>query len=131
MDELSHVLQTTYPEILRSKMESVVLTLKKLGIDDLVHFDFLDPPAPETLMRALKLLNYHGALDDEGDMTDVGSRLPRCLSTLRRFAALSAVRQLSHDDRGEGERFGKGGGGLFVLRFRVKGEVSSEGRGFE
>lgn len=34
----------TYPEILRSKMSSVVLTLKKLGIDDLVHFDFLDPP---------------------------------------------------------------------------------------
>ena len=27
-----------------------VLTLKKLGIDDLVHFDFLDPPAPETMM---------------------------------------------------------------------------------
>ena len=67
--------QTTYPEILRSKMESVVLTLKKLGIDDLVHFDFLDPPAPETLMRALELLNYHGALDDEGDMTDVGYKM--------------------------------------------------------
>ena len=30
--------------------------LKKLGIDDLVHFDFMDPPAPETLMRALELL---------------------------------------------------------------------------
>ena len=27
-----------------------MLTLKKLGIDDLVHFDFLDPPAPETMM---------------------------------------------------------------------------------
>jgi pre-mRNA-splicing factor ATP-dependent RNA helicase DHX15/PRP43 len=67
--------QTTYPEILRSKMESVVLTLKKLGIDDLVHFDFLDPPAPETLMRALELLNYHGALDDEGDMTDIGYKM--------------------------------------------------------
>ena len=67
--------QTTYPEILRSKMSSVVLTLKKLGIDDLVHFDFLDPPAPETLMRALELLNYHGALDDEGDMTDIGYKM--------------------------------------------------------
>ncbi len=30
------------------------------GIDDLVHFDFMDPPAPETLMRALELLNYLG-----------------------------------------------------------------------
>jgi pre-mRNA-splicing factor ATP-dependent RNA helicase DHX15/PRP43 len=65
----------TYPEILRSKMSNVVLTLKKLGIDDLVHFDFMDPPAPETLMRALELLNYLGALDDEGDLTDLGRKM--------------------------------------------------------
>jgi pre-mRNA-splicing factor ATP-dependent RNA helicase DHX15/PRP43 len=49
-----------------------VLTLKKLGIDDLVHFDFMDPPAPETLMRALELLNYLGALDDDGNLTKLG-----------------------------------------------------------
>jgi pre-mRNA-splicing factor ATP-dependent RNA helicase DHX15/PRP43 len=36
----------TYPEILRSNLGTVVLQLKKLGIDDLVHFDFMDPPAP-------------------------------------------------------------------------------------
>lgn len=46
----------------RSNLGSVVLQLKKLGIDDLVHFDFMDPPAPETLMRALELLNYLAAL---------------------------------------------------------------------
>jgi pre-mRNA-splicing factor ATP-dependent RNA helicase DHX15/PRP43 len=67
--------ETTYPEILRSKMSNVVLTLKKLGIDDLVHFDFMDPPAPETLMRALELLNYLGALDDEGELTDLGYQM--------------------------------------------------------
>jgi len=67
--------ETTYPEILRSKMSNVVLTLKKLGIDDLVHFDFLDPPAPETLMRALELLNYLGALDDEGEMSELGYQM--------------------------------------------------------
>lgn len=66
-----------------------MLQLKKLGIDDLVrpmalvlhqlhekqlqvHFDFMDPPAPETLMRALELLNYLGALDDEGNLTEMG-----------------------------------------------------------
>ncbi|KAG1059935.1 hypothetical protein G6F42_028132 [Rhizopus arrhizus] len=52
------LIEATYPEILRSNLGSVVLQLKKLGIDDLVHFDFMDPPAPETLMRALELLNY-------------------------------------------------------------------------
>ncbi|KAI2498633.1 hypothetical protein MHU86_15867 [Fragilaria crotonensis] len=67
--------ETTYPEILRSKMSNVVLTLKKLGIDDLVHFDFMDPPAPETLMRALELLNYLGALDDEGELTELGVQM--------------------------------------------------------
>lgn len=43
-----------YPEIQRSNLASVVLNLKKLGIDDIVHFDYMDPPAPETLMRALE-----------------------------------------------------------------------------
>ncbi len=38
-----------------------------------VHFDFMDPPAPETLMRALELLNYLGALDDEGELTQIGA----------------------------------------------------------
>lgn len=57
----------------RSNLGSVVLQLKKLGIDDLVHFDFMDPPAPETLMRALELLNYLAALDDDGNLTDLGA----------------------------------------------------------
>uniref|UniRef100_A0A672FH11 ATP-dependent RNA helicase DHX15 n=1 Tax=Salarias fasciatus TaxID=181472 RepID=A0A672FH11_SALFA len=65
----------TYPEILRSNLGSVVLQLKKLGIDDLVHFDFMDPPAPETLMRALELLNYLAALNDDGDLTELGSMM--------------------------------------------------------
>jgi HrpA-like RNA helicase len=47
-----------------------------------VHFDFMDPPAPETLMRALELLNYLGAIDDDGEMTQVG----RCRSCSRRPA---------------------------------------------
>lgn len=67
--------ENTYPEILRSNLGSVVLQLKKLGIDDLVHFDFMDPPAPETLMRALELLNYLACLDDNGELTELGSMM--------------------------------------------------------
>lgn len=66
------LIEQTYPEILRSNLGSTVLELKKLGIDDLVHFDFMDPPAPETLMRALELLNYLEALDDDGNLTPTG-----------------------------------------------------------
>lgn len=61
-----------YPEILRSSLSATVLELKKLGVDDLVHFDFMDPPAPETMMRALEELHYLECLDDEGGLTDLG-----------------------------------------------------------
>lgn len=60
------LIEQTYPEILKSNLSSTVLELKKLGIDDLVHFDFMDPPAPETMMRALEELNYLACLDDDG-----------------------------------------------------------------
>jgi pre-mRNA-splicing factor ATP-dependent RNA helicase DHX15/PRP43 len=66
------LIDQSYPEILRSNLASTVLELKKLGIDDLVHFDLMDPPAPETLMRALEELNYLACLDDEGDLTALG-----------------------------------------------------------
>ncbi len=32
----------------------------------------MDPPAPETIMRALELLNYLAAFDDEGNLTPLG-----------------------------------------------------------
>ena len=35
----------------------------------------MDPPAPETLMRALEQLNYLGAQDDEGDITEKGRKM--------------------------------------------------------
>lgn len=66
------LIEQSHPEILRSNLSSTVLELKKLGIDDLVHFDFMDPPAPETMMRALEELNYLNCLNDEGDLTSLG-----------------------------------------------------------
>jgi len=67
--------ENTHPEIQRSNLGAVVLYLKKLGIHDIVHFDYMDPPAPETLMRAMEQLNYIGAIDDNGDLTDLGSKM--------------------------------------------------------
>lgn len=66
------LIEQSYPEILRSNLSSTVLELKKLGVDDLVHFDFMDPPAPETMMRALEELNYLACLDDDGNLTALG-----------------------------------------------------------
>jgi pre-mRNA-splicing factor ATP-dependent RNA helicase DHX15/PRP43 len=66
------LIMQTHPEVLRSNLSSTVLELKKLGIEDLVHFDLMDPPAPETLMRALEELNYLACLDDDGNLTTLG-----------------------------------------------------------
>ncbi|KAA8492270.1 putative pre-mRNA-splicing factor ATP-dependent RNA helicase DEAH2 [Porphyridium purpureum] len=64
--------ETTFPEILRSNLSMVVMHMLKLGIRDLVHFDFLDPPAPETLLRALEELVNLGAINEEGELTRTG-----------------------------------------------------------
>jgi len=71
-----HELQeNTEPEILRTNLGSVVLQLKSLGIDDLVNFDFVDPPPSDTLARALEMLFFLGALDDEGGLTRLGRQM--------------------------------------------------------
>lgn len=72
-DFMTELEEETPPEILRSNLATKVLELKKLGIDDLVHFDWLDAPPPEALMRALELLNFLSALDDNGELTHLGS----------------------------------------------------------
>jgi pre-mRNA-splicing factor ATP-dependent RNA helicase DHX15/PRP43 len=47
----------------------------KAGVKDLVRFDWLDAPAPETLMRALETLNFLAAIDDDGNLTPLGSKM--------------------------------------------------------
>jgi pre-mRNA-splicing factor ATP-dependent RNA helicase DHX15/PRP43 len=71
-DFVNELIEQTYPEILRSNLANTVLELKKLGIDNLVTFDYMDPPAPETIIRALELLNYLAAFDDDGNLTPLG-----------------------------------------------------------
>ncbi|KAG0320149.1 hypothetical protein BGZ99_004671 [Dissophora globulifera] len=67
--------QNTIPEIQRINLNSVVLTLKSLGINDILGFEFLDPPPAETLMRALEQLYALGALNDKGQLTKLGRRM--------------------------------------------------------
>ncbi|KAF9476307.1 P-loop containing nucleoside triphosphate hydrolase protein [Pholiota conissans] len=74
-DFMTELEEQTHPEILRSNLSNTVLELMKLGIKDLVTFDYVDAPAPETLMRALELLNYLAALDDDGNLTPLGGMM--------------------------------------------------------
>ncbi|KAK3236452.1 hypothetical protein CYMTET_53420 [Cymbomonas tetramitiformis] len=66
------------PEIQRCRLATVVLQLKALGIDNILNFDFLDPPPQAALIKSLEMLYALGALDDEGKLTkDIGLRLAR------------------------------------------------------
>jgi pre-mRNA-splicing factor ATP-dependent RNA helicase DHX16 len=65
----------TVPEILRTNMANVVLMLKSLGINDLLHFDFMDAPPADALIRALEQLYALGALNDRGELTKLGRRM--------------------------------------------------------
>ncbi|KAL7272148.1 Cyclin-dependent kinase catalytic subunit [Rhizina undulata] len=67
--------ENTTPEIQRTNLNSVVLLLKSLGINDLIEFDFMDPPPAETLIRALENLYALGALNDKGELTKLGRQM--------------------------------------------------------
>lgn len=66
---------STIPEIQRINLGNAVLMLKALGINDLVHFDFLDSPPHETLVLALEQLYALGALNHHGELTKLGRRM--------------------------------------------------------
>ncbi|XP_019153237.1 PREDICTED: pre-mRNA-splicing factor ATP-dependent RNA helicase DEAH1-like isoform X3 [Ipomoea nil] len=65
----------TVPEIQRTNLANVVLSLKSLGIHDLLNFDFMDPPPAEALLKALELLFALSALNKLGELTKVGRRM--------------------------------------------------------
>ena len=69
------MLPTTVPEIQRSNLSMTVLTMKAMGINDLLNFDFMDPPPPQTLVTALEQLYNLGALDEEGLLTRLGRKM--------------------------------------------------------
>jgi pre-mRNA-splicing factor ATP-dependent RNA helicase DHX15/PRP43 len=74
-DFMKKLEEQTHPEVLRSNLASTVLVLVRAGVKDLVRFDWVDAPSPETLLRALELLNFLAALDDDGNLTPMGSMM--------------------------------------------------------
>lgn len=49
--------------------------LKSMGIDNLVEFDFLDPPPHDMLVKGLEMLYALGALNHEGKLTMLGRKM--------------------------------------------------------
>ena len=71
----NEMLPTNIPEIQRTNLGNVVLQLKAMGINDLLGFDFMDPPPVATLVGAMEALHALGALDDEGLLTRLGRKM--------------------------------------------------------
>ena len=63
------------PEIQNMALDTVVLRLKSLKIDDVLSFPYLSPPDPDGLKISLQNMKLIGCLDDRGNITDVGRLL--------------------------------------------------------
>lgn len=71
-NELSEV---TEPELQRTNLDGVVLTLKGLGVSNLLDFEFLDPPSSQSLIKSLEGLYALGVLDSAGTLTRLGRKM--------------------------------------------------------
>ncbi|KAK3391243.1 ATP-dependent RNA helicase DHX8 [Podospora didyma] len=71
----SEMLPTSIPEIQRQNLSTTILMLKAMGINDLLRFDFMDPPPVNTMLTALEELYALAALDDEGLLTRLGRKM--------------------------------------------------------
>ncbi|KAE9409121.1 P-loop containing nucleoside triphosphate hydrolase protein [Gymnopus androsaceus JB14] len=71
----NEMLPNSIPDIQRTNLASTILQLKAMGINDLLSFDFMDPPPAPTMLTALESLYALSALDDEGLLTKLGRKM--------------------------------------------------------
>src|SRR6202022_4566736 len=60
---------TSIPEIQRTDLSPVILSLKTLGIDNVLRFEYLSPPPADSMIRALELLFSLQPLEEYGRLT--------------------------------------------------------------
>jgi pre-mRNA-splicing factor ATP-dependent RNA helicase DHX16 len=96
----SELAATSDPEITRVNLCSTILLLKSIGVNDLLNFPFMTPPAPESIASSLETLYCLGALDSKGVITKIGrslAELPiaaeqgKTLLSASRFGCLNSV----------------------------------------
>ena len=67
----------TDPELLRSSLAGVILRMKSLGLGDVVGFPFIDPPSSRLVTDGYQLLAELHALDEQGQLTRIGTQLAK------------------------------------------------------
>uniref|UniRef100_A0A1D1Y1U1 RNA helicase n=1 Tax=Anthurium amnicola TaxID=1678845 RepID=A0A1D1Y1U1_9ARAE len=72
---LNEMLPNPVPEIQRTNLGNVVLLLKSLKIENLLDFDFMDPPPQENILNSMYQLWVLGALNNVGSLTEIGWKM--------------------------------------------------------
>lgn len=62
-------------EITRNDIIYPILTLKKLGVEDLINWTWLEHPGQDAILSALNTLYSLGALNDSGNITPLGYKM--------------------------------------------------------
>lgn len=71
----TEMLPNSIPEIQRQNLSMTILMLKAMGINDLLNFEFMDPPPAQTMVNALHDLYNLDALDEQGFLTPFGKKM--------------------------------------------------------
>ncbi|GFZ21155.1 RNA helicase family protein [Actinidia rufa] len=69
------MLPSPVPEIQRTNLGNVVLLLKSLKIENLLDFDFMDPPPQDNILNSMYQLWVLGALNNVGNLTGLGWKM--------------------------------------------------------
>lgn len=83
------------PELLRMPIEGVVLQLKAMNLQHVVNFPFPTPPDRQNLVKAERLLTYLSAINEGGQVTEIGKTMS-IFPLSPRFARILLVGHL-HD----------------------------------
>ena len=71
-DELD---DATVPEIQRSNLTNVILTMMNIGVENVHNFDFMDAPNSEDIISALRQLQLLGAVGEDNKLTELGRKM--------------------------------------------------------
>lgn len=69
------LIEASIPEIQRVSVSQVILQLKCMGVKDILKFNFVSPPAPATLTKAMQDLYLLGAIDKQAELTTRGRHM--------------------------------------------------------
>jgi len=92
--EFDELEDSTIPEIQRSNLTSVILTMMNIGVENVQNFDFMDAPGTEDIISAVRQLRLLGAVADDNKLTDLGRKMAGFPLNPKLTAAILAASEL-------------------------------------